>query len=309
MHASPPKYDPITGELVLPMPIRPDQALDTPVSQIPVAVPVLGYASGRTQSGMEDVVRNPFVALFSPPNLFVMFVIFVMHPAGTMLTIAAIGMMGMIGMKLLAVLMFVVIVAHYGMVLEEMAIEARNDLPRPLRDLQLYEDVFLPFCHVVVAMVVCYWPLIVLLAVGGPAYPLVLADLALLLLGSFFFPAVLLTAVTSGTLLNLWPPRVLAVISCIGLRYLLHVVFFMAAALVYLLGVAGTCVGLAFWLLVGGQLPIYLRGFVGYPMLALGIYLMHAFCWIMGWVYQRHHVEFPWVLQRHVRSQDDEVTR
>ena len=66
-HASPPKYDPVTGELVRPLTIQPDLILDTPASQIPVASPILHYASARTSLKHIGEVHNPFVALFCQP--------------------------------------------------------------------------------------------------------------------------------------------------------------------------------------------------------------------------------------------------
>ena len=37
-----------------------------------------------------------------------------------------------------------------------------------------------------------------------------------------------------------------------------------------------------------------------YPVLALGIVLMHAFCWYLGLMYRGHHEAFDWAFQRHV---------
>lgn len=304
MHVSPPKYDPITGELIRPMTMRPDQVPDTPVSQIPVAVPVLGYASGQTLTRGAAAVGNPFKALLSGPNLFVMLVVFFMHTIGVMLPVG-IAMLGFIASILtgaLSLLAMMVLFSHYGMVLEELAIEERDELPRPLRDANLYDDVFRPFCNELTAVVLCYWPVIALLLAGRQNHLLRVAELAFLSAGTFFFPAVFLTAVTSGSFLNLWPPRVLETIACIGSRYVMYAVLFVAAALVYLLGIAGSVLGLGtiFWVLTGIRLPGFVGRLAGCLTLAIGIYLMHAFCWILGLAYQRHHVEFPWVLQRHI---------
>lgn len=302
MHVSPPKYDPVTGELIRPMTIRPDEALDTPASQIPVAVPVLGYASGHTLSGGGEGAHNPFVALLSPINLFVMFIMFIMHAICIELAVAKIGLAGVVVVWFIILLTMVVWLSHYGMVLEEMATEARDDLPRPLRNAQLYEDVLRPFFHEITSIVLCYWPVMVMILAGRQHRMMLMAESVFLLAGSFFFPAVLLTAVTSGSFWNLSPPRVWGVIASLGRRYAIYALFFVLTALVYLLGLSGGAFGLdqTIWVITGKTPPAVFGRAAGYLTLATGIYLMHAFCWIMGLAYQRHHVEFPWVLQRHI---------
>ena len=50
---------------------------------------------------------------------------------------------------------------------------------------------------------------------------------------------------------------------------------------------------------VKSPLPMWVH-FVGYPMLAMGIYFAHLFCWYLGLLYREHHAQFPWAYQRHV---------
>jgi TctA family transporter len=39
-----------------------------------------------------------------------------------------------------------------------------------------------------------------------------------------------------------------------------------------------------------------------YGSLIMGIFLMHYFCWVLGLLYRQKHEQFPWVLQRHVKT-------
>lgn len=111
-------------------------------------------------------------------------------------------------------------------------------------------------------------------------------------LGTFFFPALLLTLCTSGTLRNLRPDRVLGVIATSGFGYALPLLLWVALALIprgLSLAVPRLQPWFAWPLLVGGT-----------PLLAS--YLVHALGWTLGDLYRRHQEQFPWVLQRHERT-------
>jgi hypothetical protein len=41
---------------------------------------------------------------------------------------------------------------------------------------------------------------------------------------------------------------------------------------------------------------------VSYPLLLIGIVLMHAYCWYLGLQYREYNENFDWYLQRHHRK-------
>ncbi len=194
------------------------------------------------------------------------------------------------------------IMAHYGCVIEETALEARDELPRPLRNLDLSDDLIGPFINVVIAGLICYFPAIV---AGIPRIPLdghtrFLLVLLFELLGSFFRPAVLLTTIAGSTLLNLRPDRVVAVILRCGGDYILAVGVFLIAMLsttFYLMPPGSESQWMDPKLLERLRSPI-----VTIPALAVCVYLTHYFCWLLGLMYRSHHDSFPWVLQRHIST-------
>ena len=116
--------------------------------------------------------------------------------------------------------------------------------------------------------------------------------LALAALGTFIFPAVLLTSATSGTVLNLRPDRPWRMIGILGVRYFLLVAVFIATLMVYLVGMIGVS-----RLAIKG-FPRFLTDWPqNYLLLIAGIYLVHYFCWTLGLIWRGWHKEFPWVLQ------------
>jgi hypothetical protein len=158
------------------------------------------------------------------------------------------------------------------------------------------DDVWRPFTHVAGAIMICFVP-----ALLADRFIHLLPATALMLgLGSIFFPAVLLTTATSGSAFNLRPDRVLGVMRACGGRYVIALMAFIVATAVYVFGM-GLADYFAKVLFTSGKLG---KGGIGigssYLILAAGIYLMHAFCYYMGLLYRGEHLNFPWVLQRHI---------
>src|SRR5204863_4876798 len=48
--------------------------------------------------------------------------------------------------------------------------------------------------------------------------------------------------------------------------------------------------------------PPFLRWYLAYSSLIIGLYLLHFLCMHLGTLYRRHHERFPWVYQRHMRD-------
>jgi hypothetical protein len=296
-----PKYDPETGELIDEFDLaKPRQYAPDPAS-IPMAKRTLAYAVGVPRH--EPSMVRGFPHMFTPPNLAVMGAIFLMHAFMWPLQFVVSAGVFFLGVGIPPVLL--AIASHYGNVIEDMGPFEKDDFPRPLRDLEFYGDIWMPFCNWFGALLLSYWalmPLSIALVVRDdlpPAVPLLLTALVAGI-GTFAFPAILLTLVGSGTPLNLRPDRVMKVISTCGAAYFYTTVVWIAAGATYLWGFVGSSMAVAAAMNMSSGSYWYLRWRILVPMLVLGIVLMHYFCYCVAMLYRMHHDAFPWVLQRHV---------
>lgn len=295
--SAPPKYDPITGELVREIDVKPTENVShLPTAQRAVVAPPT-VIDGLDVPGALETVTLP-LRLLRPINLFVMFIILVAH-ALCFLMMAAIGT----NYFMLAPfwLMFeCLIVAHYGNVIDEIGPASRSELPTPLRHVQWHEDMWGPFTQILTAMVICYGPGSVLLTradATNEAY-IVPISAGLSILGTLFVPATLLTTCTSGSILNARPDRLVAVAMICGVEYLLSLIVWVVGGTLSIIGIfGGNLLGSA--LLSPVQVPRDLTRAVVGGSLVLGTYLMHFFCWHLGLLYRKHHQQFPWLYQRH----------
>lgn len=298
-----PKYDPVTGELIRPIDVKPDDRIPEDPAAVPMAKPALNYAA--LYEDRPTGIWGTMLALLRPMNLFVMLIILLAHLFFELVLLVTLVMIftfpGLI-------LLFAFIVSHYGNVIDEIGPTGHDELPRPLRDVHLYDDLWRPFTMVGLSLLLCYAPLIPIYTWPLPHKGLL--ALAAAGLGTLLLPAVLLTATTSGTILNLRPDRVLGVVRRIGVAYPFAVLSFAGAAVTYALGLmwlhAGTVATFSRgW---GAGQSLVLIG-SGLPVLFAGVYLMHYFCWLLGSFYRKHHDQFPWVLQRHVSTRRHDTTR
>jgi hypothetical protein len=295
-----PKYDPETGELLRPIAISPDPAhrpQHVHVAEIATGTPTLNYATQDPQQ--PHSLMEPLLRLMHPINLAAMFfvllahIFFYMSIFSLFLSVAAIFITGP------------AIVAHYANVIEDIGIEERDELPRFLRHFNLGDDVFYPFVHVVTAWAICFGPGRIMLLfwylhsrLSAGVYAGVFAlDVA----GLIFFPAVLLTTTTSGSLLNLRPDRVLSVIAEIGPRYAFFVLLYLVAISIYVLGLIATPVQAFFLINMVRKTPFIFTGLGAYGALSTGIILMHYFAWLLGLAYREKHRRFQWVYHRDER--------
>ena len=295
-----PRYDPETGELIAPIELVEDPDRPTSPMAIPLAKAAINYASretlGRTGPG------RAAVDLLMPVNVTVMGFLFIAHVflqfIGTV-TVSGLWFIIAIPMALAGV-----IVGHYGNVIDETGPQERDELPRPLRQCGFFEDIWNPFVQVVCSLVICFAPaVLVVQRTRGALPPAVALALfgGLLALGIFFLPGVLLTTNTSGTIVNLRPDRFLGLVRTCGAGYGLAVLTGGLATITYGFGIVSSDMAFGRILGAASPLPVWVH-VVGYPMLALGIYCAHLFCWHLGLLYREHHAQFPWVFQRHVRD-------
>jgi len=295
-HPTAPKYDPETGELIRPLDIVEDLKIAPHPSQVPLATSPLNYATPNLQG---DVPYSPLARLFAPLNLITMFFVLLFH---IFFFITAV-------IPFLSVMAILVIgpaiIAHYANVTEEIGIDERDELPRFLRHLNFMDDILLPFFHVAIAWLICFCPTEILAAIwahnhwpqAGAIAVRSIFDVA----GLIFFPAVVLTTVTSGALANLRPDRVLSVIAVIGPRYALLVILHAVAFGLYLLGMVIPPMEIFLFITNARHpTPMY-TGPAACVLLVVAIFLMHYFAWLMGLAYRRLHLKFHWVFHDDVR--------
>ena len=320
-----PKYDPVTGELVRPLDLRQEPLRAEPVrSDEPDAAPQhhrakgkLTYANRETADPSVPPRRVP-LELFAPANVTVMFFVYLglclLIFAAAVLPIQLV-IMGFLPM----IVLILVIVAHFGNVVEETGPTGRDELPAPLREFNLGADIWTPAVHVLFAFFTCLGPGLFMLAyaarlarwkqvsavdpsvwIGG--------GWALVGLGTLLFPAALLTACTAGSaLVNTAPLRLIGTARACGKDYLASLLLFALAAIAMAVGLAFSAAHPSLpesWHLDGKKAEIvyYL---LGLPTLAVGVYFSHLFCWHLGLLYRLHHTGFPWLYQRHEGRRDD----
>lgn len=293
----PPKYDPVTGELLrpielAPVPVRPVKPLPEVYQQ---TGPMLSYAvavgTARTLGW-----KSVWIELFTAPNMMVM-----LFPLACHLFIEAclmiIGFIFPLGGLMMAVF---AIMAHYGAVPVEIGTEDKDDLPRPLGSLSWADDLWNPFCNLFFSLVICYGPALIPLERLRVTPEGVFISGCLVAGGTLLFPAVFLTMCTGGTILNLRPDRVLGVVRVAGGYYIGLAAEWIAVIVVYLGSavmlhlVASNSIG------VYGPRKFWVLGLL--LTLCAGIYLVHLFLWHLGLLYRGKSAVFPWVLQHHTRS-------
>jgi hypothetical protein len=304
---------PVTPIHVLPVPVEPIPVEAIPVEAIPVEplpaiparpVPVrrLGYANADT--GRPTTLSTLAVDLLvRPANLFVLFFVSWFYVLGFLFKLPLTGLALFLGFPpILAQLInfpLWALVSHYGCVVEDIGPDAIDELPRPLRNFSVGDDLFAPGLRVSLAAAICYGPAFALGAATGLGTPLVVAlTLSLAAVGSYLFPAVVLTLLTGSTVLNLAPARVVGVIRDCGGQYagsallagavlIGHVGFVLGPAVLPTLGRFG-------FLRAGDHVAVLV------PALCLTMYLTHLFAWHLGLMYRAHHDVFPWLAQRHI---------
>ena len=297
-----PKYDPITGELIRPMALAQTPDLVTPPDQIPVAkhAQTLAYASGDTRDLM--TARRILGLIFMPVNFIVVLFILGFHVffqiLGVLLAVIllAAGMPIVLSQLPLAFLLF----AHYAKTLVDNGPEAKDELPRPLGNLNIAEDIWHPFVQMSMAVIDAFLPTILCLMFVPPPFRAV--TILPLGLGLFFFPAILLTTATSGSHANLRPDRLAGVIRAAGGDYLVSFLTML---------IAFPTLAFAFFS-VGIFPPELLDKYpwiwklnhpaAAYPIIMFNIIVMHFAMWHLGVIYRRHHPNFPWVLQHHISA-------
>ncbi|HTL30060.1 MAG TPA: hypothetical protein VL282_12600 [Tepidisphaeraceae bacterium] len=287
-----PKYDPITGELVRPIELKEEKV--QPV--IPMAKPALTYA--QAGSDPNAGAGHALLEMFKPLNLVVMCAVLLAHLFGQVVLATIVA--GIFFIAPVLVMVAVLIISHYGNVVDEIGPTARDELPRPLREASWTDDIWRPFKHVFASLIICFFPLMWLPNLPGTF--VLIIGLPMFFLGSFFFPAVVLTLCTSGTVENMRPDRVMKVIGACGFSYLVAVFAWVIGIGIYAFGIYAYNYTFFKMFFKNMSTSVFFQSPVSLPILFLGIMGMHYFGWLVGLLYRKHHSEFPWVLQRHVST-------
>jgi len=295
------KYDPETGELVQPIDIKPDEpSIAEPVAAIPLSKPTLSYA--RVRNKEKGVITPPriFLELLMPQNIAVILFIVLFH----LLMIGAIvtTLMGFVLAFPVAVVCFLSVTGQYALVLEEVSLEGRDEIPRPMRWFNFADDIWRPFLVTGMAVLYSYWPAALAgILLPDPKHTVI--RVTLFLLGSIVFPAALITTTTGDMIANLRPDRVLRVMSIAATPYWAAAGAMLTGMVIYLAGL--TACGIATSHLFGGPsapVPLFLRSYLlGLPTLFIGVYILHFSAWYLGLIWREHHHDFPWVGQQHAR--------
>ena len=118
----------------------------------------------------------------------------------------------------------------------------------------------------------------------------------------------MLTLLTSGSIANLRPDRVLAVLRPSRRRYHSLVAGFFAGFIAGIWGVAGMAIEMNRDPTHPNAVPLWLTGFtLDIALMVTATFMMHLFCWQLGLIYREHHAMFPWAYQYHKRKYSDSI--
>lgn len=299
-----PRYDPETGQLIRPLEVKQDPT--QAAGPIPVAKAALTYSTDRVMHRLSP--GRILLELLMPVNALVMTFVYVAHVMIQALASIAAGVILPVAFLLMcaAVPLIVFILSHYGNVVEDIGPDGRDELPRPLRNVNLWEDLWAPFGRMVLGLGLAFGPVLaVYLGQWAPEGMRLPAMWTLGVAGIIVLPALLITTLTSGTILNLRPDRVLGVMRACRGGYIAAVIGSFLACPLYL----WTLFGLFLVSDATYRANPWLRHLdhpaITYCGMLLAVYFGHWLCWQLGMLYRRHHEQFPWVLQRHIPTPRD----
>lgn len=307
-----PKYDPVTGELILPVGIANDTPPPPPVPADPAA-PVLGYARSTAAVAEERPTLHWWAVpwrLLSGMSLMAMFFVWATQVAVNVgLLIPGFN----IFFALIGLAIMLVIVAHYVNTIEDFGPNDRDSVPVLLRNVSIGEDVIQPLSRLGLSLLYAFFPLLVILffvpsSVLRNNPPLLLAPLAW---GLLLFPACIFTMVCGGVVNNLLPGRLMSAVVAAPVRFLMAGGAFYVALCGYAVAFSRIEPGSPTALLPSASRDQFMKMIadtaINAAIFAASIYLMHLAAAWLGMIYRSKHNEFRWVLQRHERVNRSDV--
>ncbi len=301
-----PKYDPETGQLIRAIDLSPEANVPPPNAEVPFAK----VAPASVVKPEEEVPVGgalPLMQLMMPENIVSMFFVWLTHVLASLLLFAVIAT-DFLPLGIFIGILAAGIMAHVGNVMEELAVEKRDELPSFLRHFSLGDDVIRPFISVSLAIAVSFAPALIVFKLLTPwSLGWDWAVFSLAGIGAILFPAALLTTTTSGSIINARYDRLIGTITATGGRYFWCMLLLVATLAIYGGGVY-MAMQYAHDLAAGiglGKPPTnggLVKAIPLFSFLVLGIYLMHYFLWELSIAYRAHHEEFPWLFQRYERD-------
>jgi hypothetical protein len=306
-----PKYDPLTGELIRPIDIRPTAPRPViAIAQVAAPAPrnpsTLNYAK-RPGAGRTHTVQIPSLAslpfrLLEPINLIVMFFVTVLLVIMSSMAMPIIG--GFFLIAPIPVFIYGFMLAHYANCIDDLGPGEEDELPTPLRFAGFLEDIWWPFTRMFFSLMLCFGPAI-LVPFWTHGAPQFVASGVLLFAGVMLFPAVAMTLCATGHPGNLRPDRMLSLIAMLGPAYVPAVVIAFVAVLANL-----TAVGLFSRALMFGLATANFRAvgtFAGAGLLSamLAVYMGHLAAWWLAVLYRRHQSQLPWHFEEHERDRSE----
>ena len=297
-----PKYDPETGELIVPLDVR-REIRPAPVMALPVT---LSYEH-KSRSDAPNIF-SPFLWMFQLPNLvacavvsLVFLLTFVLTSSGFLLVFSPV--------------LVVMLIAHYANVVDETGPTGNDEIPALLRSAHLFDDFLRPCCQVVGAYLLMIAPIILVNLYVIKLHPSV--DLGLSIFLHLMIPAVLLTMITSGAFNNLLPSRIFSVIMASGWHYWVVTLtgYVSISAMFFAIYIGAKCGGTVFHIMFNGpissvpalwgSIPIKLVLALSPLVTFVAMYLVHVYAWQLGLLYRLHHDRFNWVWQKHTSERTD----
>src|SRR5207244_10642824 len=74
------------------------------------------------------------------------------------------------------------------------------------------------------------------------------------------------------------------------------------AALIYMLGMRESIAKAMNLVAIFGKVRVNLPIGMSVTLVAVGVYLLHMFSWMLGGLYRSCHKDFPWAFQRHIST-------
>ncbi len=299
----PPKYDPETGELIEQVEVN--SPMIAPIRAIPIAKPTLQYARKDVRERESDLKwwQLPFLLLLHGSGASMLMILIVHILCHFILLIPGFGFI----MSIFILVTQLAILAHYLNVIEEFGPHKNDTVPVMMRNASIGEDIWYPLLRFFYSMFYAFGPMYLAQFLRWKEYPIPEIGIdGLFYFGWCIFPGILLSAVTSGTVLNTLPHRILPVFLASPLRYVICGLLMYAGYILYAV-VLGLVPRVSVATLATPSGGVNYLGFfkstgIFYALCAAAIYVCHLAAAMLGMMYRDYYPKFNWVLQDYLKS-------
>lgn len=316
-----PHYDPLTGELVRPIDLKPRAPKKArPVAAAPATPSLIGagatpanealakqrrtiaYARRETDEHPIPKLGQLPLKLFEPINLMVMFFILLIFVLTCAIFIPVAGGIFIAVPALFAG--YAALLAHYSNSIHDLGPGDAEELPRPLRDLELLADIWWPFVRMQSSLFATYGLAIIWFANTKGAACFVGTGV-LLTWSVLMFPALALICCASGHFANIRPDRLAATIYTLGPKYI-YIVLLSAVAMFFAF-LAPVLLATTFVasLTLPSSIGMGILALFTFGAILLSVYLCHLAAWSLGVTYRLKAQHFPWYFEQHERARTE----